>query len=123
MLHAVRTPSLACAVAVLCATGVVPVASTQDAQPKAVSQPAVPTAQREAKAKNPDRSAATVDAKTADEDPNRMICRTAPPLGTRIAKKTCKTAAEWEELRKMGNEAARTGTERGRLIREGNPGG
>lgn len=123
MQYAVKSPTLVFAIAVLSALAAAPTASSQEASPQAAAQSAAPTAQVDPKARTTDRPTASAEAKPAAEDPNRMICRNAPPLGTRIAKKTCKTAAEWEELRKMGNEAARSGTERGRLIRDGEPGG
>lgn len=36
------------------------------------------------------------------KDPNRMICKTEPVLGSRLAKnKTCMTAQQWEEQRRL----------------------
>jgi hypothetical protein len=57
-------------------------------------------------------------SEAAAQESSKMICRQTAPIGTRIAKKTCKTAADWEEIRKMGSEAARTGTEQGRICGE-----
>lgn len=51
----------------------------------------------------------------ASQDSSKIICRQTAPIGTRIAKKTCKTAAAWDELRRMGSEAARDGAEQGRI--------
>lgn len=48
----------------------------------------------------------------------KMICRQTAPIGTRIAKKTCKTEAQWEEIRRMGSDAAREGAEKGRVCGE-----
>jgi uncharacterized iron-regulated membrane protein len=62
---------------------------------------------------SPQGSSAKSEA--AAQESSKMICRQTAPIGTRIAKKTCKTAADWEEIRKMGSEAARTGTEQGRI--------
>lgn len=63
--------------------------------------------------------AAAVGGSTAEaEQSSKMICRQTSPIGTRIPKKTCKTAAQWEELRRMGSEAARKGEEQGRLCGE-----
>lgn len=58
-----------------------------------------------------------------DDASKRVVCKQVTPLGTRFVKKTCKTVAEWDELRRMGGEAARTGTEQSRMIREAPPGG
>lgn len=65
------------------------------------------------------------EAPPAASDPNakKMVCRQTSPIGSRIPKKTCKTVAEWDELRRMGSDAARTGTEQSRMIRQGEPGG
>lgn len=41
-------------------------------------------------------------------DPNRRICKEVAPTGTRIAKRTCLTAAQWEEASRV----AREGTEK-----------
>lgn len=68
--------------------------------------------------------AAVATAPEAGDDAStRVVCKQTTPLGTRFAKKTCKTVAEWDELRRMGNEAARTGAEQSRMIREAPPGG
>jgi hypothetical protein len=42
------------------------------------------------------------------KDPNRRICKEVAPTGTRIAKRTCLTAAQWEEAARV----AREGTEK-----------
>lgn len=39
-------------------------------------------------------------------DPNRMDCRSIRSTGSRIAKRTCKTSAEWDALRQEAQEAA-----------------
>jgi hypothetical protein len=62
--------------------------------------------------------ASSAKSEAAAQESSKMICRQTAPIGTRIAKKTCKTAADWEEIRKMGSEAARTGTEQGRICGE-----
>lgn len=37
--------------------------------------------------------------KTESVDPNRMICRTETPTGSRLgARRTCHTAGEWAEM-------------------------
>lgn len=38
------------------------------------------------------------------KDPNRRICKEVAPTGTRIAKRTCLTAAQWEEAARVGRE-------------------
>jgi guanyl-specific ribonuclease Sa len=55
---------------------------------------------------------------TAPAESTKMICRQTAPIGTRIAKKTCKTEAQWEEIRRMGSDAAREGAEKGRVCGE-----
>ncbi len=41
----------------------------------------------------------------------RRICKTVAPTGSRIAKRTCLTVAQWDEARKIAQEA----TERGQV--------
>ncbi len=43
----------------------------------------------------------------ADNDPMRMICRNDAPIGSRLPKKTCKTAQEWEQIAEENQEARR----------------
>lgn len=35
----------------------------------------------------------------------RRVCKTVAPTGTRIAKRTCLTVAQWEEARKLAAES------------------
>lgn len=34
----------------------------------------------------------------ADNNPGRMVCRTEPNTGSRLPKRVCKTALEWEQI-------------------------
>lgn len=54
----------------------------------------------------------------ADNDPGRTVCRTEPNTGSRLPKRVCKTALEWEQI------AAKNLDERRNLSKattEGNP--
>lgn len=62
--------------------------------------------------------AAAPAAPAADSPGQRIVCKQTAPIGTRIAKKTCKTVDDWNGLRGMANEAARTGAEQSRMIRD-----
>lgn len=47
-------------------------------------------------------------AENADSKKNRYerrICKSTAPTGTRIAKKTCLTQAQWEEAQRVGQDA------------------
>lgn len=44
----------------------------------------------------------------AAEKANKKICKKYRPTGTRIAKKTCMTQRNWDELKRRAQEAART---------------
>lgn len=49
---------------------------------------------------------ATAREKSADKDPNRMICEKQEVLGSRLAsKRICKTAAEWQAQRREDRNA------------------
>lgn len=43
----------------------------------------------------------------ADNDPNRIICRTDPNTGSRLPKRVCKTAAEWDDIAARNEEERR----------------
>ena len=34
----------------------------------------------------------------ADNDPNRVVCKSAPNTGSRVKKHDCRTAKQWEDL-------------------------
>ena len=61
-------------------------------------------------------SAATKTAEAAEEAKpskqaskrERRICKTTAPTGTRIAKKTCLTQAQWEEAERRSQDATDT---------------
>src|SRR5438045_4845181 len=45
-------------------------------------------------------------ATAKDKDPNRIICERQEEIGTRLGgKKVCKTAAQWDEERRMQRDA------------------
>jgi hypothetical protein len=46
-------------------------------------------------------------------DPNRMVCRRENDTGSRLSKRTCKTAREWEQERLDNQEAIRNATRSG----------
>lgn len=48
---------------------------------------------------------ATAPAATARKKDQR-ICKSVAPTGTRLAKRTCLTAAQWEEAQRIAKEAA-----------------
>ena len=43
--------------------------------------------------------ASTAEAPTlADNDPNRVICKSAPNTGSRVKKHDCRTAKQWDDM-------------------------
>ncbi len=48
------------------------------------------------------------DEKATAEKANKKICKKYRPTGTRIAKKTCMTQRNWDELKRRAQDAART---------------
>lgn len=80
--------------------------STHPVQEPVVSQPA---------ANPPATTTVVVTAKSLADTPelagardmNRVICRTRSVLGTRLNKqRECRTAAQWEQLRRQANNGA-----------------
>ncbi len=53
----------------------------------------------------------------ADNDPGRMVCKSDPDTGSRLPKRVCKTALEWEQI------AARNLEERRNWRRAASPDG
>ena len=51
--------------------------------------------------------AAAAETKSAStRDPNRMVCRTEPVVGSRLAKaRRCMTAGEWAEMKRLDRQA------------------
>lgn len=46
-------------------------------------------------------SSQSADSDTKAKDPNRKVCERIEQIGSRLANRTvCRTAAEWEELRR-----------------------
>lgn len=80
--------------AVITALVLVGACAGQDRQPAATTAPAPAAA--------PEAVAAT-DAPAAAED--RMICKHIAPTGSRIAKKTCMKASQWEQAQRDAREA------------------
>ena len=56
-------------------------------------------------ASTPDTASASA---ATEEDPDRMVCRREEKLGSRLASRTCKTAAEWEQERLDNKDAKRS---------------
>jgi hypothetical protein len=48
-----------------------------------------------------------------EEDPDRVVCRRDADTGSRLSKRTCKTAREWEQERLDNQEAIRNATRSG----------
>jgi len=55
-------------------------------------------------ASSPDTASASA---AIEEDPDRMVCRRVKETGSRLASRTCKTAADWEEERLLNQEMMR----------------
>jgi len=55
-------------------------------------------------ASSPDTASASA---AIEEDPDRMVCRREKETGSRLASRTCKTAAEWEQERLDNQDAMR----------------
>ena len=59
-------------------------------------------------ASSPDSESASYGASEAIEgDPDRIVCRREKETGSRLASRTCKTAAEWEQERLDNQDAMR----------------
>ena len=43
----------------------------------------------------------------ANNDPSRVICRTDPNTGSRLPKRVCKTALEWDQIAERNLEERR----------------
>jgi hypothetical protein len=42
-----------------------------------------------------------------DADPNRIVCHDAAPTGSRLSKRVCRTAGEWQALADANQEEKR----------------
>ena len=42
-----------------------------------------------------------------ENDPNRIVCHDEAPTGSRLPKRTCKTAREWDEIAEANQMAKR----------------
>jgi len=59
-------------------------------------------------ASSPDSESASYGASEAiEQDPDRIVCRREKETGSRLASRTCKTAAEWEQERLDNQDAMR----------------
>jgi hypothetical protein len=69
-----------------------------------------------------DGPASTTAEPTKNE---RRVCKSVAPTGTRIAKKTCLTQAQWDEARKIAQEATEKSQASERMTNgiQGNTGG
>lgn len=74
-------------------------AQQPSAQPGADATPVLET---EAAART---AQAADEAKPAKKKKERRICKAVAPTGTRIAKKTCLTQAQWDEAQRVGQDA------------------
>jgi hypothetical protein len=67
-------------------------------------------------ASSPDTSPATAGYPSVEQmegDPNRVVCQRQQETGSRMSKRVCKTAAEWEQERFDNQEAIRNATRSG----------
>jgi hypothetical protein len=55
-------------------------------------------------------SAGYGSAEQIDGDPDRMVCKRDKETGSRLSKRICKTAAEWERERMENQDAMRNAT-------------
>ena len=50
-------------------------------------------------------SASSGSSKSGGQDPNKVVCKTEGPTGSRIGKtRACHTVAEWAELRRQARQ-------------------
>ena len=87
--------------ALLCACSSSGTQSSTAAAPAAPTAPAAPAA---AVAETPAEETAKVD---------RTVCKSVAPTGSRIARKTCRTQSQWDEMARSGREAAEMVKRRG----------
>ena len=78
--------------------------SSSGTQPPAAAAPAAPAAPAAAVAETPAEETAKVD---------RTVCKSVAPTGSRIARKTCRTQSQWDEMARSGREAAEMVKRRG----------
>ena len=89
MKFAMRLNLLACILLLGACTGQPTQPAASAAQPAAAAQPAV---------------ASTAPASDG-LDPDRVVCKQLAPTGTRISKRTCYKASEWEKMARDAKEA------------------
>ena len=78
--------------------------SSPGTQPPAAAAPAAPAAAAAPVAEAPVEETAKVD---------RTVCKSVAPTGSRIARKTCRTQSQWDEMARSGREAAEMVKRRG----------
>ena len=78
--------------------------SSSGTQPPAAAAPAAPAAAAAPVAEAPVEETAKVD---------RTVCKSVAPTGSRIARKTCRTQSQWDEMARSGREAAEMVKRRG----------
>ena len=78
--------------------------SSSGTQPPAAAAPAAPAAAAAPVAEAPAEETAKVD---------RTVCKSVAPTGSRIARKTCRTQSQWDEMARSGREAAEMVKRRG----------
>lgn len=58
----------------------------------------------------PPSSAGYASVEQIEGDPDRMVCKREKETGSRLSKRVCKTAGEWEQERLDNQEAMRNAT-------------
>lgn len=88
-------------VAVLAVGGLLTACSSSATRESAAAAPA-PAPQSTATAAPAPAPAPAEGTAKAD----RMVCKSIAPTGSRIARKTCRTQSQWEEMAREGRDAA-----------------
>lgn len=78
--------------------------SSSGTQSSTAAAPAPQAAPAAAVTETPAEETAKVD---------RTVCKSVAPTGSRIARKTCRTQSQWDEMARSGREAAETVMRRG----------
>lgn len=66
-------------------------------------------------------SSSAYSAEASDAKANKRVCKKYRPTGTRIAKKTCMSQRQWDELKKRARDALNTSTRLGGMQNKENP--
>ena len=86
-------------VAVLAVGGLLTACSSSATRESAAAAPAPAPQAAAAPAPAPAPAEGTAKA-------DRMVCKSIAPTGSRIARKTCRTQSQWEEMAREGRDAA-----------------